>query len=275
MTRERLTYEHIAILFRIVLIAAGICLVLTACAYRTGDFGRLERSVLNEFAYRDLPYTASYADTGDRSTFRLTDNELEFRARAYRFFMDEHRHHFFARGYHVVVRAHAWPPDQYAIETERYYEVLRRQGDRSVVSHYRAIESSIVNDRALIDPFLAHTREVYLDDRRRLEAIDRTYDASLNEIRQAELRIAENRRVAWWALIALEWRAASYGYALDRSRIELPSREADRVEYELARLVAAIQTLRTTLGLLEGPGHAGAGGVSGAPVDIGPPVSKY
>ena len=273
MTREHFTYEHIAILFRIVLIAAGICLLVTACGYRTGDFGRLERTIFNEYAYRDLPYTAGYADTGDRSTFRLTDNELEFRARAYRFFMDEHRHHFFARGYHAVVNAHAWPPSQYAIETERYYIVLRRQGDRSVVSHYRAIESSIVNDRVLIDPFLAQAREVYLDDRRRLEAIDRTYDASLNEIRQADLRVAENRRVAWWALIALEWRAASYGYALDRSRIELPSQEADRVEYELARLVAAIQTLRATLGLLEGSGRSGS--VFGAPVDIGTPVSKH
>lgn len=269
MRRERFTYEHTVIVSRIVLVAAGVVLVLAGCAYRTGDFGRLERSVWNESAVRDLPYTVGYADTGDRSTFRLTDNELEFRARAFRFFMDEHRSYFFARGYHVVVRAHAWPPDQYAIETERYYEVLRRQGDRSVVSHYRAIESSIVNDRALIDPFLAQTREVYLDDRRRLEAIDRTYDASLNEIHQAELRVAENQRVAWWALIALEWRAASYGYALDRSRIELPSREADQVEYELARLVAAIQTLRATLDLLEGGARATG------PVELDPAFSKY
>ncbi|MEO1197986.1 MAG: hypothetical protein AAFX39_01950 [Pseudomonadota bacterium] len=244
-------------------------ILLTGCTSRTGDFGRIEPNRVGSLAYQSLGSNSN--DPQGVSPFLLTDNEIEMRARAYRFFMPVHRQHFFTRGRRTVVMAWRWPEASYEIDVAAYYENLRDRNFASVPAFYGAIDSAIRSDRAMIERFLVAVRAVYRDDRRRVEALERVEDVTEEEASAAHARIAENRRVADWAYVALTWRAASYKYALDRAQIELPSREAHRVDMALAELVAAIEIFGRTLDLLSGgQSHT----VQSGPMSI-EPVSKF
>ncbi len=245
-------------------------LLLTGCVTRTGDFGRLEPNRVGSLAFQSIGTEPT--KPAQASQFELTDNEIELRARAFRFFMPAHRQGFFTRGRRVVVHAWQWPTSGFEVDITAYYRTLQNAGYMSVAARYNAMEQSIRADRALIEPFMVMVRAVYRDDRRRLAALSEVGSVSEAEVQNAMARIAENRRVAFWAHTALEWRAAAYGYALDRTRIELPSDHDVRVETALVELVAAIEVFGKTLRLLDGEivfSETGAG-IVGGPVEIGP-----
>ena len=239
-----------------------------AAGGRIGDFGRPEPSVITD---RILPWL------GDRlaerrgepvSSFQLTDREMELRDRAYHLFMPGHRLHFFARHRAELVRARVWPDETYHVDTAAYYRALRAQGFISSETRYNALEMAIRADLGLIEPFMVQAERVYADDRRRIAALSRISGADPLLADNAHARIYENRRVVDWAIIAMQWRVEAYGYALETTRVEIPSIRAVDVEMALSRLSAAVDIMAESVNRFEAAG-AGTGYPHGGSDSIG------
>ena len=218
-----------------------------------GDFGRPKPSVLNGTI---LPFIGNNFARFRRepvSAFQLTDSEVEFRARAYALFMPVHRIGFFSLHHAELTRTRIWPDEKYFINPSAYFRTLRAEGFYSSETRYRALETSVRADLGLIDPFLAIAERVYADDRRRLQALSAASLISERENREAAARIYENRRVADWAVTAMQWRVESYSFALERTEIEIPSLRANDVGHAIARLAAAVDVMAATITAWEQP----------------------
>ena len=242
---------------------------------RLGDFGRPEPSVITDYL---LPWLGSKLAAGRHepvSQFQLTDREMELRDRAYALFMPGHRVHFFARHRAELVRARVWPDETYRVDPTAYYHALRAQGFISSQTRYNALEQSIRADLGLIEPFMVQAERVYADDRRRLAALAHIEAADPRLGDNAHARIYENRRVVDWAIIAMQWRVEAYTFALETTRVEIPSIRADDVEMALTRLSAAVAIMAESINRLEAIADEGryVKGGSG-PIDLRRPVSK-
>ncbi|MFN0262858.1 hypothetical protein ACKTEK_03170 [Tepidamorphus sp. 3E244] len=257
-------------------VALATTLTWPAEAGRLGDFGRPEPSVVTGAI---LPWIGNKlaARRGEPvSRFQLTDWEMELRARAYSMFMPMHRLHFFARHRAELVRTRVWPDEKYRIHVASYYTALRAQGFISTPARYNALEQAIRADLALIEPFIVTAERVYADDRRRMDALRAS--AAAHELGvDAEARIYENRRVTDWAVIAMQWRVEAYIFALDTTRIEMPSVRAVDVEMALRRLSAAVDIMAASIDRMEADllieGHLPPD-VPPGPIDLQGPVYK-
>ncbi|MEZ5877872.1 MAG: hypothetical protein R3D43_09020 [Tepidamorphaceae bacterium] len=188
-------------------------------------------------------------------------------------FMPSHRVRFFARHRAELVRTRVWPDEKYAVDPTDYYVALRAQGFISSEARYNAIEQSVRADLGLIEPFMVEVERVYADDRRRMDALARASVPSPELTGNAEARIYENRRVVDWAIIAMQWRVEAYAYALETTRIEVPSIRAVDVEMALTRLAAAVDIMVASVDRMEG-GRRGTPADSG-PMDLTAPVYKH
>jgi hypothetical protein len=225
-------------------------LLPTSCAAPTGDFGRPARSYVNDTVLPAAGYGAAWLRDEPVSHFQMTDAEEELRDRTYRFVMPIHRRGFLARTRAELVRTRIWPDSYYTVDPATYYGKLLGDHFRSEVGRYSAMLDEITADNALLDSYLAVVNDVYADDAARLAALDRVYGLTAEEEDAAIARVYENRRVGTWAVAALRWRVASYGYALERSRIEVPSEWAVQVElalndlsYRVEALAAAVEAM--------------------------------
>ena len=245
-----------------------------AGAGRLGDFGRPEPSIITGAI---LPWIGNKL-AGKRgepvSQFQLTDHEMELRARAYTMFMPSHRVRFFARHRAELVRTRVWPDENYTVDPTDYYAALRAQGFISSEARYNAIEQAVRADLGLIEPFMVEVERVYADDRRRMDALSRASLASPELSQNAEARIYENRRVVDWAIVAMQWRVEAYAYALEMTRIEVPSIRAVDVEMALTRLAAAVDIMAASVDRMEGA-IVGPSAGDGSPVDLNAPVYKH
>lgn len=255
----------------------------TLAGGRLGDFGRPEPSIIND---RLLPWLGGKLASrrGEPvSQFHLTDREMELRARAYHLFMPNHRVRFFARHRAELVRARVWPEDRYLVDTAGYFAALRAQGFISSEARYNAMEQSIRADLGLIEPFMVQVERVYSDDRRRIDALARASVVPADMDANVHARIYENQRVVGWAVVAMQWRIEAYAYALEATRIEVPSRRATDVEMALRRLAAAVDIMAASAARMEADG--GYGGHGGGlqrrdqhqdegPLDLTGPVYK-
>jgi hypothetical protein len=242
---------------RLVLGAAASLLMLSAAdaPSNAGDFGRPEPSILNGTI---LPFIGNGFARFRRepvSAFQMTDTEITFRARAYALFMPVHRVGFFSKHHAELTRTRVWPDEKYLVDPTAYFRNLRAQGFYSSETRYRALETSVRADLALIEPFLAVGERVYADDRRRLQALSAASLTSERETREAAGRIYENRRVADWAVTAMQWRVEAYSFALERTEIEIPSLRANDVAHAIARLAAAVDVMAATITAWEQPRH--------------------
>jgi hypothetical protein len=241
-----------------VLLGALTALVLTPLAWdaaHAGDFGRPEPSVLNGTILPFIGNGLARFRQEPVSAFQMTDSEIQFRARAYALFMPVHRVGFFSQHHAELTRTRIWPDEKYLIDPSGYFRDLRSRGFYSSETRYRALETSIRADLALINPFLAIGERVYADDRRRLQALSAASLSSDREAREAAGRIYENRRVADWAVTAMQWRVEAYSFALERTEIEIPSLRANDVAHALARLAAAVDVMAATITAWEQPRH--------------------
>ncbi|ESR22773.1 hypothetical protein [Lutibaculum baratangense] len=222
------------------LVGAITAAILAGCAAPTGDFGRPAPSYVNDTVYPAVGARLARLREDPVSSFAMTDAEEELRDRTYRFVMPIHRYGFLARSRTELVRTRLWSDEIYAVDPAAYYRHLRGERFRSEIGRYNAMIDEIRADTDLIGPYLAVVEQVYRADAARLMSLDRVRGLTAEEEDDAIARVYENRRVVTWAVAALRWRVASYAFALERSRIEIPSERAfdtELVLYDLQRRV--------------------------------------
>lgn len=245
-------------------------LTLAGCAAPTGDFGRPEPNIVND---RILPFAGRNAARmrGEPvSDHMLTDDEKELRRRTYRLVMPIHRDAFFAKAETELVRTRVWPDAAYRVDPTLYYRRLVKDRYESSAGRWNAVETSMLQDLPLIQPYLFVAQDVCLADAARLSALDVTPGLTTSEYEDATARVYENRRVMVWATTALQWRVESYAYAIERTQIEIPSpaqaaarMALDALTREADAFDAAIAAMRCEAG---GAGLAAAGAASTGPV---------
>lgn len=241
----------------------AVMLLMGGCAAPTGDFGRPKPSLINDKLLPKVGREFARGRGEPVSYYMLTDDEKELRARSYRLVMPIHRRAFLARSETELVRTRIWPDEKYRVDPTLYYRKLVKDRYRSSEARYNAMDSEIRADIALIEPFYAIVRKVCLADAARIRALQATVDLTHDEKADAIGRVYENRRVIDWALAALSWRVESYAYALQRSRIEIPSQREVAVEVALDRFAAEVGELDAAVAALRcDGGYGGYGAVS-------------
>lgn len=253
------------------LFAALSAFALGGCAAQQGDFGRPVKNYVNDTLMPAIGDRLARQRGEPVSSFMLTDDEKELRARSYRSIMPIHRDAFRARNETEWVRTRIWPDSLWRPDPTLYYRLMRKDDYQSNVGRWNAILDDITADIPLIQPYYVVWQEVCHADLERLEAMNRTVGLTLNEADDAEARVWENRRVATWAVTALRWRIESYAYAIQRTAIEIPTGREAETDLALDRLTNEVDWLEAAV---DDPTCSGAAPVVAAPVVSGP-VYKY
>lgn len=225
---------------------AGL-LALAGCAAQEGDFDRPVKNYVNDTMLPAIGDRMARARGEPVSNFMLTDDEQELRRRAYRMIMPIHRGAFFARNETEWVRTRIWPDSMWRPDPELYLDMLRDDGFVSSEARWNAVITAIVTDIPLVPPFGQVWQRVCLADLSRMSALPQTALLTPAEARDAEARVFENKRVAVWGLSAMRWRVESYAYAIQRSRLEIPSAKDVNADLALNRLRATVDELERLL----------------------------
>lgn len=211
-------------------------LALVSCAQQ-GDFGRPKPGVWNSLI--DATGSVAAAERGEpASTNPYTDDEQDLRNRAWRFLMPAITREAFLDILANLTRARVFPPYWRPDDPARYHDALLAQDVRSPVSRYRRLTDDAVADARLIPAFAALAGKVADADARRLRSLPfaRTLDDS--DVRQAAMRVAENRCLVAWVRLETGSRLEAYRYALEHLFAEAPEPGAAEAERALAMLAA-------------------------------------
>lgn len=207
---------------------------LAACA-QEGDFGRPARSAWNGLV--DTTGTLAARERGTpASAFPLTDDEITLRDRAWRFLMPADGRAAFEDALANLTRARVLPPNWRRDDLPSYHEGLISESFRSPFSRYRRLSDDAIADGRLIPPFAALAQRVFEADTLRLRALPLSGSVDGWDVRQAAMRVAENRCLVAWVRLETTLRIARYRYALEHFLIEMPGREAVPAEQALAFL---------------------------------------
>lgn len=247
-------------------------LLLTACA-QEGDFGRPARSAWNGLIDTTGTLAARGRDT-PASLFPLTDDEAALRDRAWRFLMPADGRAAFEDALANLTRARVLPPRWRSGDIPAYHAGLIGEAFRSPVSRYRRLSDDAIADGRLIPPFAALAGRVVEADGVRLRALPFAKSLEDWEVRQAAMRVAENRCLVAWVRLEAGLRLARYRYTLEHFLIEMPGREAVPADQALAFLDGR----RTLLDPLLPADAAARCGLTEPPAQAalaGPVVVKY
>ncbi|MGE0232952.1 MAG: hypothetical protein AB7S46_14330, partial [Flavobacteriaceae bacterium] len=235
----------------------AVTLLLGGCGQTVGDLGRApEYAVTEKFMPAAGKRLADWRGA-PVSDFALTDDERELRRRAYRFIMPAHRAGFAEWTEAEAVRARIWPDHGRSVEIAAYADDLRERYHDPAEARYGLIADDAIADTALIDPFFELAFAVYEADRARIEAFHTARFQPDGEARDVDGRLYENRRVIQWAVDALRWRLMSYAYALERARIEVPSRRFPESYAAVAEMERKLNLLQRSIDGLMAVGARG------------------
>lgn len=251
---------------------AGLCLI-GACA-QEGDFGRPAPSAWNSLIDSTGSIAARIRDEPS-SSFPLTDDEQLLRDRAWRFLMPAQGRAAFLDAIANLTRARVLPPNWRENDIEGYHDELISGSFRSPSSRYGRLSEDATADGRLIPPFAASAARVIEADKLRLRSLPFTKSLNDDDVRDAAMRVAENRCLIAWVRMETGLRVARYRYALEHFIVEMPGREAVGAE----RAVTFLDERRPILaGLLPPEAEARCGLIQVAvPVaGLAPPVvAKY
>ncbi len=216
------------------LVSLLLAATLASCA-QEGDFGRPAKS-----SWNGLIETTGSLAAAERglmvSASPLTDDEEILRDRAWRFLMPAQGRAAFEDALANLTRVRAlptaWRPDDMAA----YHDALLDQGFRSPVSRYRRLSEDATADGRLIPPFAALAARVFEADAMRLRALPLARSLNEDDLREAAMRVAENRCLVAWVRLEAGLRVTRYRYALEHFLVEMPGREAVPAEQALAFL---------------------------------------
>lgn len=207
---------------------------LGACV-QTGDFGRPRPSIWND-ASSATGSLAARVRGEPVSNFIFTDDEKELRDRAFRFLTPAHERAWFERVVAELARTGILPPAAHPADPAGYHRALMSGPLRSPVSRYRRLSEDAAADNKLIDPFMAIAAKVLGSDVIRMKSLAYVRDLGPDQVENATARVAENRCLIAWVVLATAERANAYRYALERLVIEAPQTEAVPVERSLEAL---------------------------------------
>ena len=248
-------------------------LLLTACAQQ-GDFGRPAPSAWNELI--DATGTIAASARGEpASFFPLTDEERTLRERAWRFLMPADTRAAFGDVLANLTRARVLPPTQGLRSVEYYHASIVSEPFRSPYSRYRRLSDDATADGRLVPPFAAIAAQVLEADAFRLRSLPLAKNLDEDDLRNAAMRVAENRCLIAWVRLEAGLRVLRYRYALEHFAIEMPGREATGAE----RTIAFLDARRGLLSALLPPDAEARCGLAlpSAPVAglAGPLSAKY
>ncbi|MCJ2014522.1 hypothetical protein [Methylobacterium sp. J-076] len=239
---------------------------LVSCAQQ-GDFGRPKAGVWNSLI--DTTGTVAAGERGGpASASPLTDDEQDLRNRAWRFLMPAITHEAFLDILANLTRARVLPPTWRIDEPARYHDALLGEGFRSPVSRYRRLTDDAVADARLIPAFASLAARVADADARRLRSLPFAKTLDDWDVRQAVMRVAENRCLVAWVRLETGVRLDAYRYALEHLFAEAPEASAAESERALAMLAGRRPLLdpilppdaATRCGLLPAPAPAAVAG---------------
>ncbi len=230
---------------------AALVIAAAGCAAPQGDFGRPKANWWNDTALPMIGREAARARSEPVSYYMLTDDEKTLRDRSYRLVMPIHRRAFLARNRTELVRTRVWPDEMYRVDPTLFYRKEVAEEFRSSEARYNSLRSEILADRELLGPYYRAIKRVCRADAARLRALDETPMLTHEEEADAFGRVYENMRVIDWGLAALAWRVESYSYALERSRIEIPSKQDRSVSLTLGEFADAVAELEAAVARLD------------------------
>ena len=234
--------------------------VLTGCA-QTGDFGRPAPSAWNALV-EGTGGVAARLRNGPVSSFALTDDETELRDRAWRFLMPAHERAAFAALLANMTRARVLPTAWHPSDPVSYHGALTDGPARSPASRYRRLSEDAVADARLLPVFAALAARVVAADAVRLRGLPFVQTIDDGQVRDAAMRVAENRCLIAWVRHEAGARSAGYRFALERLLIETP--QADAIGPE--RAIAGLEERRVVMEGLLPPGAAALCGFPAEPV---------
>lgn len=245
----------------------GLALGLLVSCAQQGDFGRPKAGVWNSLI--DATGTVAAGERGGpASASPLTDDEQDLRSRAWRFLMPVVTREAFLDIIANLTRARVLPPSWRPDDPARYHDALLAEGIRSPVSRYRRLTDDAVADARLIPPFATLAARVADADARRLKSLPFAKTLDDWDVRQAAMRVAENRCLVAWVRLETGVRLEAYRYALEHFFAEAPDPSAAESERALAMLAARRPLLDPVLppdaaircGLVPAPAAAVAAG---------------
>jgi len=249
------------------LASAVLAALLASCA-QEGDFGRPAKGTWNSLI--ETTGTLAARERGlPASASPLTDDEETLRDRAWRFLMPAQGRAAFEDALANLTRVRALPTGWRPDDLPAYHDGLLDQGFRSPYSRYRRLSEDATADGRLIPSFAGVAARVFEADAMRLRALPLAKSLDEWDMRQAAMRVAENRCLVAWVRIETGLRVARYRYALEHFLVEMPGREAVPAEQALAFL----EGRRRVLDLLLPPeANERCGLAEAAAVALAPPV---
>ena len=220
---------------RLIRTASAAAMLLAGGCAQKGDFGRPAPSAWNSLVATTGTVAAQYRNE-PASDFPLTDDERTLRDRAWRFLMPAAESETFTDALANLTRTRVLPPSWRNDDVTSYHAALIAETFRSPVSRYRRLSDDITADARLIPLFVATAARVANADTLRLRSLPFVKSLDDESIRQAAMRVAENRCLVAWVRLETGVRSERYRYALQHLLIEVPSAEAVLVERSLAGL---------------------------------------
>jgi hypothetical protein len=212
---------------------ALLLLTLLAACQETGDFGRPLETTWTSSIMPSIGHHTARMRGEPASTFALTDDESELRARAFRFLMPAQDTDILSTQLKHFAQKRLIPASLGSFDERSYFASLQSQPDRSPRARYQRLREDIEADRQLMGPFVALACRVAEADRVRLKALAHMRQQNGDTIANAKDRVAENETLVQWVYTAIEERARSYRFALENLVVETPDRDAVRVERQL------------------------------------------
>jgi hypothetical protein len=222
-------------------LAGGLlALSLTAC---TGDLGRPRPTIWNQLVAPEIGFWSATFRGEAASHFRMTDDELQLRDRAWRLIMPAHEKSYFAAEVSALAHARIVSTALQPSDVAAYYAALTSGSYASQASRYARLSEDATADRLLITPFRGNAQRVVAADKVRLRTLETSPLVPAEKQDPALARVIENEGLVLWVCERVGFRLEGYRYALANLMVEMPSREAIRAERAIMALEAEIGPL--------------------------------
>ncbi len=216
--------------------AAGVPVLLLAACAQEGDFGRPKAGAWNGLV--ETTGTLAARERGESAALLpLTDDERLLRDRAWRFLMPAAPEQAFRDVLGNLSRTRILPPGLFVRDVSAYHDGLVAVPARSPVPRYRRLSEDASADARLIPAFAATAGLVIAADGRRLAGLPFARTLDDWDVRQAAMRVAENRCLIAWVRLEAGARVERYRYALEHLFAATPVADGVGAERAIAMLV--------------------------------------
>lgn len=208
--------------------------VAPATAHELGDFGRVKPGVLNDVIIPETDRLMRRLGRQPVSNFNITDQEREMHDRVYRFLIARHARDW-AFDYEQIVMV-AGVFSTRPGRDDLYYRWLSGERYASSRVRYNTMADDIGADLLTLPTTFASICAVIEVDRQRAFAAAEIGTIEPPMLAEMHTRKAENDLYVGRFVAALDYRYASYSYALDHFLVETPHGEAVEVDTRLSQL---------------------------------------